>query len=255
MSTEFPAPQFPGIVTASLARQISESLRKAILEGQIKIDERLPTEEELAQRFGVSRPTIREALKRLAAENLIQSRRGPTGGNFVKRPSVEEIGGSLANALRFLVTLGEFDLDDIAEARLELESLCCRLAAERGRPEEFAAMRAEIATQRDPGVSDLEFCASDVRFHQGLVDAAHNAVIDFIVLAVNAALQPITNLMVFRFRERTIIAAQHERLLEALEAHDAEGAIAVLAEQTAYLRRKYGEAREWRSRRAGSGEG
>ena len=83
--------EFPVIVTAGLAKQIAESLREQILSGQIKVAERLPTEEELARQFGVSRPTIREALKRLAAENLIQSRRGPRGGSTVKHPRPEEV--------------------------------------------------------------------------------------------------------------------------------------------------------------------
>ena len=59
-----------------MARQIAKSIRDAILEGRLKVDERLPTEEELAQKFGVSRPTIREALKRLLSESWrIEGRR------------------------------------------------------------------------------------------------------------------------------------------------------------------------------------
>ena len=68
---------YQGIVTQGLAKQISEKIRDAILEGRLQVHERLPTEEELAARFNVSRPTIREALKRLAAQNLVRSRRGP----------------------------------------------------------------------------------------------------------------------------------------------------------------------------------
>jgi len=70
--------KFEPLVTESLAKQIAENIREAIMTGSLKVDERLPTEEELAARFEVSRPTIREALKRLAAQHLIRSRRGPT---------------------------------------------------------------------------------------------------------------------------------------------------------------------------------
>ena len=76
------------LISTGLARQVAESIREAILSGQLRADERLPTEEELASRFGVSRPTIREGLKRLAAMNLIHSRRGPMGGTFVKTPTL-----------------------------------------------------------------------------------------------------------------------------------------------------------------------
>lgn len=64
------------LVTKSLAKQISENIRDAILVGELKVDDRLPTEEELAARYEVSRPTIREALKRLAAQGLVRSKRG-----------------------------------------------------------------------------------------------------------------------------------------------------------------------------------
>jgi DNA-binding FadR family transcriptional regulator len=240
---------FPTIVTDSLARQIAESIRLAILGGQIAIEERLPTEDELGQQFGVSRPTIREALKRLAAENLIQSRRGPTGGTFVKRPSYEEMGESLANAMRLMVTLGEFEFDDILETRFELESLCCRFAAERLSDADIAAMKDEIGRQRSGDISDVEFCASDVLFHNALAQASHNNVLRFVMLALNESLNPVTNLITFRFRDRQTIADQHERLLIAISGNDVDAAISALREQVEYLRSKYGAAQAWKERR------
>ncbi|HLI11431.1 MAG TPA: FadR/GntR family transcriptional regulator [Alphaproteobacteria bacterium] len=241
--------EFPAIVTASLAKQITESLRQMILAGKIKFDERLPTEDELAARFGVSRPTVREALKRLAAENLIHSRRGPTGGNFVKRPTPEEVSGTLANSIRLLVGLGEFGFEDILEARLELESMCCRLAATRRSDAQLEGMRREIEEQQSDDLTDVEFCASDVRFHQILVEATGNPILEFMLVAIGDALQPITNLALYRFRERQIIVEQHRRLLAALERQNADEAIAVLVEQTAYLRRTCGKAIEWQDAR------
>jgi len=108
-------------------------------------------------------------------------------------------------------------------------------------------MRTQIAKQRDPELSDVEFCASDVRFHNLIAGTAYNSVLQFFTLAMSEALQPATNLLVFRFREREIIADQHERLLDALERKRADTAIAVLVEQTRYLASKYSEAKEWRS--------
>ena len=240
---------FPTIVTGSLARQIAESIRLAILAGRLAIEERLPTEDELSQQFGVSRPTIREALKRLAAENLIQSRRGPTGGTFVKRPSYQEMGESLANAMRLMITLGEFEFDDILETRFELESLCCRFAAKRLSQVDVAAMKLEIARQRDPEIEDVGFCASDVLFHNALAQAAHNNVLRFVMLALNESLNPVTNLITFRFRDREIIADQHDRILNAIATGNAEDAVGALREQVEYLRSKYSDARAWKDKK------
>ena len=234
--------KFEPLVTESLAKQIAENIREAIINGSLKVDERLPTEEELAARFEVSRPTIREALKRLAAQHLIRSRRGPTGGTFVNRPSQDEVRLNLTNAMTLLVGMGEFNLTDIAETRQGLETLCCRLAAERRSDAQLAAMAAELDIQRDPKLSDVDFCASDVRFHRVLADATDNSLLKFIMLTVIDALQPVANMVVYQFRERQRLVSQHENILAALQARDADSAIAALNEQIADLGEKYAQA-------------
>ncbi len=240
---------FQPVVAESLAKQISENIRSAIVDGSLKVDDQLPTEEVLAEKFNVSRPTIREALKRLAAQNLIRSRRGPSGGTFVNRPSQEELRSSLTGAAMLMVSMGEFSLSEIAEARRELELTCCRLAAERREEEQLQIMAEEIERQKDPATTDVEFCASDVRFHRALVDATRNPVLQFVMFAVIEALQPATNLVIFRFREREKILAQHERIHTAIKARNAEIAEEALAEQMNYLCEQYAQAQAWRHER------
>jgi DNA-binding FadR family transcriptional regulator len=241
--------EFRSIITASLTKQIASSVRDAILRGDIKVDQRLPTEEELARQFGVSRPTIREALKRLAAENLIHSLRGPQGGSLVKRPSPDEVSETLANVLRLLASFGEFTHEDILEARCEFESMCCRIIAGRKGAGRLANMRAELATQRDPSLTDEEFCASDVRFHKALIEATQNAVFQYFLFAISDSLQPITNLVIFRFRKRKIICDQHQALIDALADCDADAAVVVLQKQARYLIESYRKAQNWDKRR------
>ena len=237
------------LVTESLAKQIAEKLREAIVSGDLEADEQLPTEHELAERFNVSRPTIREALKQLAAQNLVRSRRGPTGGTFVNRPSHEEIRSSMSSAAMLMVNMGEFSLADIAESRRELEKICCRLAAEHRTEDHLAIMAEELESQKNPQLSDVDFCASDVRFHRALVDATQNPVLQFIMFAVIEALQPATNLVIFRFRKRELIIAQHERIYAAIKAGDNIAAEKALTEQMDYLCEQYRQAQEWRLNR------
>ena len=241
--------EFRSIVTASLAKQIATSLRDAILNGDVKVDQRLPTEEELSSQFGVSRPTIREALKRLAAENLIHSMRGPQGGSLVKRPSPDEVSETLANALRLLASFGEFSYEDILEARCELESMCFRIIAKRSGGKNLGNMRSELAAQCNPALTDEEFCASDVRFHKAMIEATQNAVFQYILFAISDALQPITNLVIFRFRERRIICDQHRHLIDALQNGDEEAGVAVLQSQARYLIESYSKAKDWVKRK------
>ncbi len=239
-------PTYGQIVTTSAASQIADQLQQAIMDGRLKVDERLPTEEELAAQFGVSRPTVREALKRLAARHLIRSRRGPTGGTFVTGPSPEELATSLGTSVTLLVAGGGVSLDEIATARLEMEAVCCRLAAQNRTEAHLAALEAEIAIQRNAAVSDQDFCASDVRFHRAVVDAAGNALLRFLMNAVVEALMPVSNMIIFRVRDRAEIVAHHERMLDALRAHDGEGAVAALGGLVHYIRAQYARAEEAR---------
>lgn len=233
------------LVADSLAQQIADQLREVIMDGTLKADERLPTEDDLAKHFGVSRPTVREALKRLSAQNLIRSRRGPAGGTFVKRPTCEELSADVTTAAALLVNMGEVEIAEVMEARREFEVVCARLAAERRLVSELDAMAAEIEIQKDSKLPDAEFCASDVRFHRALADASHNPAIRFAMFSVIEALQSIDKLESLRSREREVIVKQHERILKALSAQDADGAAAAVADQIEYLLERFNVALGW----------
>lgn len=241
--------KFDGLITESLAKQISEQIRQAIVEGRLSIDQRLPREEDLAAQFEVSRPTIREALKRLAAQNLIRSRRGPTGGTFVNRPSIDDAAQSLQETATMLVSLGEFTLSDIAEARHEMEAICARLACARREPVHLERMAAEIARQRDETLPDEAFCAADVAFHRALADASGNPMIGFLMGALIEAVQPVSNMVIVRFRDRRLAADHHEAVRAALEARDVAAAEAAVSTMMTTLRAQYEEAQSWRAAR------
>lgn len=234
------------LITQSLAKQVAEKLSEAIISGDLEAGEQLPTELDLAAQFNVSRPTIREALKRLAAQKLVRSRRGPTGGTFVNRPNHEELRSSMIASAMLMVNIGEFSLANIAESRRELEKICVRIAAENRTKTHLRVMAEELERQKDLQLNDEDFCASDVRFHRALVDATENPVLQFIMFAVIEALQPATNLVIFRFRKRELIIAQHEQIYAAIRAKDQDAAEKALAEQMDYLCEQYKQAQEWR---------
>ncbi|MEP9352229.1 FadR/GntR family transcriptional regulator [Xanthobacter sp. KR7-65] len=242
-------PTYGQIVTTSAASQIADQLQQAIMDGRLKVDERLPTEEELAAQFGVSRPTVREALKRLAARHLIRSRRGPSGGTFVTGPSPEELATSLGTSVTLMVASGGITLEEMATARLEMEAVCCRLAAQNRTDAHLAALEAEIAIQKTATISDQDFCASDVRFHRAVVDAAGNALLRFLMNAVVEALMPVSNMIIFRVRDRKEIVSHHERMLAALTARDGAAAVEALGGLVLYIRAQYAKADEARKAR------
>lgn len=228
----------PNIVTTSISKQIADRIRTAIFEGRLDANEKLPNEEELAGRYGVSRPTIREALKRLAAQNLIRSKRGPGGGNFVNETSLEQVAPAVTSAGMMLATLGDLPMEEVFAAREELEGLCVRLTIENLEPSLLDRLDAEIRLQQT-SASDQDFCASDVRFHRAIVDGCGNVVIRLALYTVIEALMPITNMIISRTRQREAIIAKHIRLAEAIRMRDVELARETLADLIAYRSAEY----------------
>lgn len=242
--------QESAIVKTSISKQIAEQLREAIVSGQFKIGERLPTEDELAQRYGVSRPSVREALKRLAAQNLVRARRGPSGGNFVVRPSYEELAESLSGAATLLVGMGALGIDEIIEARRALQGSCLELAAQNANAEHIRCIETALARQQDPSISDEAFCQADVAFHRALVDAADNGMLRFVMYTVIEALIPVTNMVVTVVRERSDIISLHRQMLHQLKQRDSTELKAAMDELLDYLLQKFEQASRRRARKA-----
>lgn len=235
--------QQQAIVKASISRQIAEQLRAAIVAGQFKIGERLPTEDELAQRYGVSRPSVREALKRLAAQNLVRARRGPTGGNFVVRPSYDELAESLSGAATLLVGMGALDIEEIIQARRTLQRGCAELAVQNASARHVARLETALRRQQDPKASDEAFCQADVAFHRALVDATDNGMLRFVMYTIIEALIPVTNMVVTVVRERGDIVSLHRQMLEQLQQRDLVALKGSIDDLMDYLLRKFEQAR------------
>lgn len=233
-----------------LSAQIAGAIRDAIVSGQLIVDERLPSESELAESFGVSRPTVREALKRLAAQSLIRTQRGASGGAFVNRLRYEEAYGQQITTSTLLLSMNAVSFETACEARYALERACAPLAAQRRSADHLAAMRAEIHRQGQPGLSDESFCASDVAFHRALVDASENPVLSYHLAGAVEAMQPLMNMITFTARDRAEIIALHTALADALEARDAGRADATLDALCAYTIRLGRDVAAERARRA-----
>ncbi|WP_299868957.1 FadR/GntR family transcriptional regulator [uncultured Roseobacter sp.] len=213
---------------ADLSAQIAGAIRDAIISGGLIVDERLPSEAELAEQFDVSRPTVREALKRLAAQSLIRTQRGATGGAFVNRLSFEAAQPQQITTSTLLLSMNAVSFETACEARYALERACAPLAAARRTPDHLATMRAEIHRQSQPGLTDEAFCASDVAFHRALVDGAGNPVLSYQLAGAVEAMQPLMNMITFTARDRARIIALHTDIADAVEAGDGPTTLSAL---------------------------
>jgi DNA-binding FadR family transcriptional regulator len=205
---------------ADLSAQIAMAIRDEIMTGRLIVDARLPSEAELADHFEVSRPTVREALKRLAAQSLIRTQRGASGGAFVNRLSFEEAYAQQITTSTLLLSMNAVSFETACEARFALERSCARLSAERRSADHLAAMRAEIHRQSQPGLTDEAFCASDVTFHRALVDGACNPVLSYQLAGAVEAMQPLMNMITFTARDRAQIVVLHVAIADAVMGRD-----------------------------------
>jgi DNA-binding FadR family transcriptional regulator len=213
---------------ADLSVQIATAIRDAIVAGELIVGDRLPSEAELADQFRVSRSTVREALKRLAAQSLIRTQRGATGGAFVNRLSFEDAHCQQITTATLLLSMNAISFETACEARFALERACVALSARRRSADHVATMRAEIFRQGQPGLTDRAFCASDVAFHRALVDGACNPILSYQLAGAVEAMQPLMNMITFTARSREAIVALHTAITDAIEAGNGDAASAGL---------------------------
>ena len=163
-----------------LSDRIKAILKQAIADGELKPGDKLPTEEKIAGELNVSKVTVREALREMEVEGLIEKRRGMHGGSYVTEPSCEKISDLVINYIQFgAVTPGQ-----VAEFRLLLEPSLVALAAERRTEEDLAAIRECIAAfEKSLETGNLDH-ALGIEFHRLIADACHNPLASAVMAAL-----------------------------------------------------------------------
>src|SRR5215208_5565279 len=124
---------FAPVTVARASSSIADQIRAAILGGRLEQGQRLPPERELAEQFGVSRVTVRDALRTLEAMGLIEVRVGARGGAFVTAPT----GAHVAQAMSDMMLMAVISPEDIVESRLIVELGTITLACARAAEEDF----------------------------------------------------------------------------------------------------------------------
>jgi GntR family transcriptional repressor for pyruvate dehydrogenase complex len=164
-------------------------IREAIASGEIAPGERLPSERDLGVAFGVSRTTLREALRALEAQGVIEIRTGSRGGAFVAEPSSEIVAAALGALLRFRSATAR----ELAEFRVPFEAENAAWAARRADPAGLAELEhivGDVAARADDNSAPwAEVAALEVRFHEAVARATGNSVRSAIMSAILDALE------------------------------------------------------------------
>jgi GntR family transcriptional regulator, transcriptional repressor for pyruvate dehydrogenase complex len=197
---------------------LADALRAQILTGELRAGRKLPIEPELSLQYGVSRSTVREALRVLASQNLITTTRGVSGGSFIAYPNPEQISGYLGASLRLLAQADNLTIGQLAEARDMLEVPAAGLAARRRSADQLQDLKAALF---DRGQVTLEQAIeSSKAFHTALVRATGSPLVE--VLA-----RPVFEVVYDHVQGWEAppgfwgrIAGDHERIFEAIAAQD-----------------------------------
>lgn len=231
-----------------LSDDIVERLEGMILEGTLTAGERLPPERQLAEQFGVSRPSLREAIQKLVAKGMLVSRQG--GGNYV----AQSMGSTFSDPLLQLLENNPEVERDLLEFRHTLEASCAYYAALRATAVDRERLKVAFDALQDcyaraDEVSRAEEGAADASFHLAIAEASHNAVLLHTIRGLFDLLKRnvVTNIGGMykqRSETRDMLIAQHRDLYLAIVEGRAQDAREVSSQHILYVQEVLEEVRQ-----------
>jgi DNA-binding FadR family transcriptional regulator len=209
---------FNRVSVGRISEVIVGQIRLLMRQGQLKPGDRLPPERDLCERFGVSRVTVREALRMLESSGLVEIRVGARGGAFVTAPSSNRVGEGLAD----LLTLSVISAADVTEVRMILEVGIVPLVCQRATEEDFADLekiceRSEEALRGGGYLMDMS-----LEFHTRVAKATHNPALEMLVESFRGPI--LMSLKEVAPEMGGLGTQEHERFIAAIRRRDADEA-------------------------------
>ena len=224
-------------VRLDASEHIAQEIRLYVERNGLKPGDRIGTEHELAREFGVSRPTLREALRLLAGSHLIRVNQGRAGGIFVANTANESMGRNVSEAIATMLATESVSLQDLLEARIYLEVPLAGLAAENATEETVRELEAAIAAAEGNHPATEEFSRADGHFHQVLAKTAGNELMMAFTSWILEVLQPSLVEYMGHSIDGEEILEQHRRILRAIRRGQPAAAQRAMRQHIEYLRR------------------
>lgn len=196
-------------------RVVSEKIRNAIISGEIKAGELLPTETDLAEQFGVTRSTIREAIRLLEHGGILG--RADRKRLVVTLPATDTVGRSISSAL----LMHQVTYEDLWQVAMGLEPLASKLACTTANHEDKALLAANLEKTREVIHNHEALLAAEIEFHNILANATHNSALLLARAPLNELFYPVAWGEVIRALspgERILVAHQH--IYDAIDNND-----------------------------------
>lgn len=201
-------------ITELVVQRIKELLER----GDLKGGSRLPPERELAEMLGISRPSLRTALKALSVMGIVRAK--PGAGTFI----AEAIPEIFMEPMHFMTLINNTALEEVFEARMIVESSLAELAAERATEKDLHAMSGELDAMREVLNNPEGFLQHDLRFHQLIARASGNHVMSGIMDTLAQMLYQMRRQTVSRKHGLEEALDWHERIFNAMRRHDGKTA-------------------------------
>jgi GntR family transcriptional regulator, transcriptional repressor for pyruvate dehydrogenase complex len=212
-------------------QQVARDLLAQLSNSEIAHGQTFATEAELLQQFDVSRPTLREGIRILESQGVLEQRPGPGGGLLVRKPSLDMLAHSLSIYLRF----NGVPFAAVLEARKAIEPALAGEAALRGTDNDFAEMAASIERMRGLGDDQEAFVAENRIFHGIVARASGNKVLETFWGAISLLAHGEHHGVRYTFGNRRHVIAAHEQILDACRRRDSDAAARAMAEHVGEL--------------------
>lgn len=232
-------PPFGGVDAApspSTSHAVAERIRSFVAGERLQPGHRLGREEDLAREFGVSRPTLREALRMLSSEHLVRATKGPGGGIFVAATPEQGIELSVSAAVATMLDAQSIGLDELLETRMLIEVPLAGLAAARASEQDVVVLRALGEEVNDAATDHDRMLEADARLHHVIARIADNRLAGAFSGWIVDVLQPRLAAVIEPAVVVSVIAEQHRDLLEAIARGDPGAAERAMREHLVYVR-------------------
>jgi GntR family transcriptional repressor for pyruvate dehydrogenase complex len=200
---------------------LAEHLREKILSGDVAAGSHLPSERALVDQTGLSRGSIREALRKLEVEGLVRTQPGRQGGNIATLPGQEAV----SHLLGLFIRGRRVQFRSLLETQFAIEPTLARLAALNRTDAELKVLEASTADAATAIIERPRFLAENVRWHNAIAIASHNELLAAFMLSISKAMHDATAVEDFATLEiRRQSLADHRKILAAVKAGDGDAA-------------------------------
>ena len=201
---------------------LAERLQQQILSGAYPAGSPLPTERELVASSGLSRGSVREALRILGAQGLVRTRAGRYGGSVVSRPTDAQLAGHI-----YLFAKGRgMSLSALVEARQAVEPMVAQLAARHRTVDDLAALKIISARLDEAALDDVpRFLEENANWHTAVAAASHNDLLRAFTASISGLMLEASRIENFASDDvRKLVTQAHRRILLAIELQDCDAA-------------------------------